>query len=218
MQSGQVALHRAYSSDAAPLIDDGSLDWVYLDGLHSEAGVAADLRDATARRSSPTASCSGTTTPTTARPSSRALAWWRPSTPFARVRAGTSWVLTMENFPTYVLVRDPASPTAQILLASVLYHSAGAVELSGYPRGYATYQHKAIVVGDKTLSHPTFSPRPDCPPSATSRCPANRLPVQRGRFALGRGSARRKAHWREPVGFPETAPPSREPGCCLRTA
>ena len=83
----------------------------------------------------------------------------------------------MENFPTYVLVRDPASPTAQILVASVLYHSAGAVGWSGYPRGYA-YQHKAIVVGTKPCPTPPSAPdltapaRPRAVPAAACLCSA----------------------------------------------
>ena len=155
VQSGQVALHRDYSSDAAPLIDDGSLDWVYLDGLHSEAGVAADLRDYSPKVK-PDGFLLGHDYTNHSPAQQSGFGVVEAVNAFCAREGWHFLVLTMENFPTYVLVRDPASPAAQILLASVLYHSAGAVELSGYPRGYV-YQHKAIVVGDKTLSYPTFT-------------------------------------------------------------
>jgi hypothetical protein len=39
-----VTVHRLRSLDAAPLFGERSLDWVYIDGDHSEAAVEADIR------------------------------------------------------------------------------------------------------------------------------------------------------------------------------
>lgn len=41
--AGRVHVHRAFSPQAADLFADSSLDWVYIDGDHSRAAVAADL-------------------------------------------------------------------------------------------------------------------------------------------------------------------------------
>jgi len=42
--SGQVQIHRAFSTDWAKGIPDDSLDWIYLDADHTHDAVAADLR------------------------------------------------------------------------------------------------------------------------------------------------------------------------------
>lgn len=41
--SGQVVVHRSTSEDASMRIEDGSLDWVYIDGNHDYAYVRKDL-------------------------------------------------------------------------------------------------------------------------------------------------------------------------------
>ncbi|CCQ75651.1 class I SAM-dependent methyltransferase [Magnetospira sp. QH-2] len=40
---GQVVIHRAYAHAAATAFEPGSLDWVYLDGNHTQAAVFEDL-------------------------------------------------------------------------------------------------------------------------------------------------------------------------------
>ncbi len=40
---GQVKIHRTYSSEAANSFEGGSLNWVYLDGMHTYEGVLEDL-------------------------------------------------------------------------------------------------------------------------------------------------------------------------------
>lgn len=43
-ETGQVRILRLTSMEAAPLIDDDSLDWMYVDGDHRESAVRADIR------------------------------------------------------------------------------------------------------------------------------------------------------------------------------
>lgn len=42
--TGQVRILRLKSIEAAPLIEDNSLDWMYVDGDHRESAVRADIR------------------------------------------------------------------------------------------------------------------------------------------------------------------------------
>ena len=64
-------------------------------------------------------------------------------------------IMTMENFPTYVLTKNPESPQSQELVAKLLYHASWAVELRNYS-GQFHFQHKAIKVGDKVVVLPSF--------------------------------------------------------------
>jgi hypothetical protein len=43
VSAGTVVVHRALSAAAATKIDDGSLDWIYIDGDHSYEGTRTDL-------------------------------------------------------------------------------------------------------------------------------------------------------------------------------
>jgi len=43
IEAGQVVIHREMSKPALEKLPDDSLDWVYIDGDHNEAGVATDL-------------------------------------------------------------------------------------------------------------------------------------------------------------------------------
>jgi hypothetical protein len=44
IEAGQVAVHRAYSVDAAETFAERSLDWVYIDAMHTYDGCLGDLR------------------------------------------------------------------------------------------------------------------------------------------------------------------------------
>ena len=157
--SGQVELLRHYSSDAAGRFAAGQLDWVYLDGLHSEAGVAADLKDY-----APKVRQGGFLLGhdyTNHEPAQRSgFGVVQAVNAFCEREGWHFLLLTMENFPTYVLVRDRQDPGVQVLIANVLFHAAWAVELAGYPRGLA-YQHNAVVVGGKTVVYPTLTVQPE---------------------------------------------------------
>lgn len=154
--SRQVELIRAYSSDAAPRFSPGQLDWVYLDGLHSEAGVAADLGDY-APKVKPDGFLLGHdyTNHQPARQSGFGVV--EAVNAFCEREGWHFLLLTMENFPTYVLVRDRQTVAAQTLVANVLFHGAWTVELGDYPRGWQ-YQHNAVVVAGKTVVYPTLTP------------------------------------------------------------
>jgi len=40
---GKIVKHKGYSKDIAPMIEDGSLDLVFIDGDHSYEGVRLDI-------------------------------------------------------------------------------------------------------------------------------------------------------------------------------
>lgn len=154
VQTGQVDLIRDYSGNAAPRFSAGQLDWVYLDGLHSEAGVASDLADyAPKLRQDGFLLGHDYTNHGPAQQSNFGVV--EAVNAFCEREGWHFLLLTMENFPTYVLVRDRAAASAQALLANVLFHATWVVELDGYPHGQG-YQHHAITVGGKTVVYPSF--------------------------------------------------------------
>lgn len=152
---GQVELVRDYSGQAAPRFHPGQLDWVYLDGLHSEAGVAADLADYASKVAADGFLLGHDyTNHLPARTSGFGVV--EAVNAFCEREGWHFLLLTQENYPTYVLVRDRNSAAAQLLVTNVLFHSAWTVELADYPQGYS-YTHNALVIAGKTVVFPSFA-------------------------------------------------------------
>lgn len=147
IDAGTVAVHRAYSHEAAHEFADGELDWVYIDALHSYDGVLSDLR-AYKDKVKPDGLILG---------HDYANHWRAQQMGFGVVEAVNDFVaesgfrfiaLTHELFPTYVLARNPEARAVNMLAAQLLALVPGVVEIRDFPDKGA-YQHKLVeIVGN----------------------------------------------------------------------
>jgi hypothetical protein len=146
-ERGQVEMHRAYSQDAASRFVDGQLDWLYIDGLHSYAGVTADLQNYK-RKVKPEGLILGHDYTNHARAQSMDFGVVEAVNDFVRDEGYAFLALTNESFPTYVIARDAESEAAQNLMAQLVYHLPMVVELRDFP-AVGNFQHKLMQVGDR---------------------------------------------------------------------
>lgn len=156
VETGRVIVRRAFSADAVASFGDGRLDWVYVDGLHTEEGVLADLR-AYAPKVKQDGFILGHDY--TNRIDARRMG-------FGVVEAVNRFVaetgfrflaLTVEPWPTYVLVRDAEAPAAQAFLAKAVATVPFPVEIRDFPqRGGASYQHRLFAVDGKHFGVQSF--------------------------------------------------------------
>ena len=124
---GTVVLHREFSPEAASAFADGSLDWVYIDGMHTLDAVRADL------------------------------AAWKPKLcegglilghdyietadygvipavdEFLRTEGWSMIALTAEAAATFVLADESRAGAAAELLSRIVYNVPGVIEIRGFP-------------------------------------------------------------------------------------
>ena len=151
---GRIVLHRTYSTVAAKDFTPEQFDWIYIDGLHSREGVSADLADFH-DKVKPEGFMLGHDY-TNHSPAQQAGFGVVEAVNDFIVNSGYHFLLmTMENFPTYVLTRTPESRHSLDLIARVLYYASWVVELRDYPQR-SQFQHNAITVGGKTVVYPSF--------------------------------------------------------------
>lgn len=128
LAAGVVTLHRAYSPAAAAGFADASLDWIYVDGMHTRDAVLADLRgfDAKVKPGGLILGHDYTT-----HPDFRALGFGvvEAVNQFIAETGYTFVCLTYEGSPTYALAKDPASPMARHLFAGIMYTVQTVVEI-----------------------------------------------------------------------------------------
>ena len=154
IDAGQVVLHRTYSTTAAPTFADQQFDWVFVDGLHSREGVSADLA-AFKNKVKPNGFILGHDYTNHAPAMQSGFGVVEAVHDFVAEHGYHFLVMTMENFPTYVLTPSRNSEEAMVFVQRLLYHASWVVELRDYPQN-ARYQHHAIVVGGKQLVYPSF--------------------------------------------------------------
>jgi len=151
--AGQVVVHRATSAAAVDDFADGTLDWVYVDGLHTEDGVHADLA-AYAAKLKPEGFIAGhdyTDNPLAQKQGFgviEAVNRFAVETDFRLV------LITREPFPTYVLARPGA--VVDRLAAGLFYGGVVVAEIEGYPRA-GRFSHRYYEVGDRRGLLPVFS-------------------------------------------------------------
>jgi hypothetical protein len=148
---GRVHVHRAFSQDKMPEFADRSLDWVYIDGMHTFDAVSLDL----------------------------AMSWDKikddgfilghdftngllgQKQNFGVVEAVNRFVIehkaifvamTMEVYPTFVLAKT-ASPQLGNFLENILHHSAFVVEIRDIP---TKFEHKMTSALDKNVHYFSF--------------------------------------------------------------
>lgn len=150
--AGRVVVHRATSAAAAADFADGELDWVYVDGLHSEDGVRADLT-AYAAKLKPQGFIAGhdyTNNPLAVRQGFgviEAVNRFVVETDFRLV------LMTLEAFPSYILARP--GPQLDRLLGGLFFEGAVVAEIEGYPAA-GQFRHRYYEVNERRGLLPVF--------------------------------------------------------------
>lgn len=154
--AGQVVVHRATSAAALADFADGELDWVYVDGLHTEEGVHADLT-AYAAKLTPQGFIAGhdyTNNPLAQRQGFgviEAVNRFAVETNFSLI------LITREAFPTYILARP--GPQVDRLLGSLFFCGAVVAAIEGYPE-VGRFTHRFYEVADRQGLLPVFTVSP----------------------------------------------------------
>jgi hypothetical protein len=152
IDGGVVRVHRDFSTGAASKFADGSLDWIYVDGMHTEDAVYADLI-----AYEPKVSKSGFIVGHDYANHLQAQQWGfgvvEAVNRFVRERGYEFVALTMDGFPTYVLTRDPgaAAKLRETLVLNVPY----VVEIRDFPLTGA-FRHRALKAGKGLIVYPSF--------------------------------------------------------------
>ncbi|ABK46148.1 hypothetical protein Mmc1_3663 [Magnetococcus marinus MC-1] len=155
---GVVAIKRSYSQQAAADFAEHSLDWIYIDGLHSQAGVTADLESYH----------------TKIKQGGLILGHDYCNHPYAVyqqfgvVEAVNQFVqshnyallaLTTEPYPTFVMTDQPHGDVAQQFVTQLLYTISGVTEVRDYPHRLR-YQSKLFRIqgnqGGRDVVVPSF--------------------------------------------------------------
>lgn len=142
----RVSVIRAYSTEAVHNFADGSLDWVYVDAVHSYEGALADLRAFL-----PKVKADGLILghDFANHPDAQAME-------FGVIEAVETFVaesgcrlllVTDEVYPTFVIAKNPDGPTARGLMDAICYNVPHLVEFHGKPTGF---RQRVVTVADRT--------------------------------------------------------------------
>lgn len=126
MERAQVIVHRDYSTEAVHDFADSSLDWVYVDAMHTYEAALQDLRDW-----APKVKEGGVLLghDYANHPQAREMGFGVVEAVNQFVRE-TEWrlvFLTQELYPTYLLMREPATPECLAFEAHVLRNVGASV-------------------------------------------------------------------------------------------
>jgi hypothetical protein len=144
IRDGVVAIHRAYSHEAAAEFADGQLDWVYIDALHSYDGVLSDLRNYKDKVKSD-GLILGHDYTNNVRAQQMQFGVVEAVNDFVEQEGFKFVTLTHELFPTYVLARNLESNAVRNLMAQLLVCVPGVIEIRDYPDA-GIFQHKVVKI------------------------------------------------------------------------
>lgn len=148
--AGRVVIHRAYSGAVADTFADGQLDWVYIDGLHTRAGAAADLA-AYAPKIRPGGFILGHDYTNNFVAQQLQFGVIEAVNAFV-LDAGWDFVaLTSELWPTYLLARDATAPATVDLMRTLIGAADHVVELRDYPRRHGEFLHRAVPLEGRSM-------------------------------------------------------------------
>jgi hypothetical protein len=153
-QQGRLHIHRDYSTNVANQFEDKSLDWIFIDGLHSYEGVKADL-EAYADKVIDDGFILGHDYTNHETALEMGFGVIEAVNEFIAKTDYELFIMTWENYPTFVLCKDIKSQTAMHLLGSVLLQCSGALNLPDYP-AKMTFRHDIIGINDTPITIPTF--------------------------------------------------------------
>jgi len=158
IDSGQIALHRAYSTDAGHEIEDGALDWVFIDAMHTRDAVLEDLTVWSAKVKSD-GFILGHDYANHTRAMEAEFGVVEAVQEFCESRGYYFAFLTAEPFPSYLIVKDIACEAWAKLKYTVIKHLPCVVELTD-PFAL-TYKQREYNTGDGgTKIVFSFSPLP----------------------------------------------------------
>ncbi len=148
IRSGQVVVHRAKSLDAVSTIAEGSLDAVYVDGMHTFDAVLADL-EAWRTRLRPGGVLIGDDHAEHAASAHKNFGVIGAVTAFRR-RSGYRMVaLTRELYPSYFLAPPGRSPWAATFVRSLLESQLSMIDL---PESLvANFHHRTLRRADGSI-------------------------------------------------------------------
>jgi hypothetical protein len=154
IRGGAVQVHRDYSEDAAVFFEDGQLDWIYVDGMHTVDAVYQDL--AVYRNK--------------VKPDGFILGHDYTNHAFAQeeqfgvveavnrcvIEMGYEFVaLTMEGYPTYLIAKNSEAPSARQLKEDLVAKVPFVVEIREFPHA-RHFEHRSVRRGEKLLVYPSF--------------------------------------------------------------
>ena len=135
IKNGQVQIVRAYSRDAAKTFEAGSLDWVYIDGIHTFDGVWADLTNY-ASLLNPGGFIAGHDYNNGSEYAKLGFGVVEAVNTFARDFGYQFICLTYESVASYVLAKDLEHPNIKKMIETILT-TIPAIEINGFPdRGF----------------------------------------------------------------------------------
>ncbi len=152
IENGLVQVHRDYSEDAAIFFSAGQLDWVYIDGMHTQEAAYQDLT-AYGKKLKHDGFILGHDYTNHVQARSWNFGVVDAVNRFV-IESGYEFIaLTMEAFPTYVLAREGAA--AQALRSALFLNVPYLVEIRDFPRN-KEFDHKTVSVNGNLLVYPSF--------------------------------------------------------------
>lgn len=131
VDQGTVTIHRDYSNNVIGTFDDHQFDWVYVDGMHTQDAVAADLRLVAPKVKADGFICGHDYTNHAAAQRMKfgvieAVNAFVRETPYSFI------ALTLEPFPTYVLSAEPESERCLEFITYATHALDIALEVDGF--------------------------------------------------------------------------------------
>ncbi len=151
--AGKVVVHRATSSEVVADFANGELDWIYVDGLHTEEGVSSDLASFAAKLK-PQGFIAGHDYTNNPLAEKQGFGVIEAVNRFADETEFDLILMTLEPFPTYVLARP--GPQTDQLLGGLFFGGAVVAEIEGYPAA-GRFTHRYYEVGGRRGLFPVFS-------------------------------------------------------------
>jgi hypothetical protein len=154
LKNNRLYIHRDYSQNIAEQFENTSLDWVYIDGLHSYDGVMSDLEHY-APKIKDDGIIMGHDYTNNKDAYHMGFGVIEAVNEFIKTHGYHLLMMTWENFPTYVLCKDPSKGLGQFLLYNCLNAYRKAIHLPDYPAGLDFHHHTAQI-GDDVFFIPAF--------------------------------------------------------------
>jgi hypothetical protein len=145
---GRVHVQRAFSQDKMPEFEDASLDWVYVDGMHTYDAVTRDL-SLSWDKIKDDGFILGHDFTNGPLGQKQNFGVVEAVNQFVVERKGIFVAMTMEVYPTYMLAKS-VTPRLATFLEEFLYHTAFVTEIRGIPH---RFEHKKIRVKDKGIHY-----------------------------------------------------------------
>lgn len=146
--AGAVHVHRDYSVPAATRFSDRHFDWVFVDAMHTYEAVLADLR-AWAPKVKDGGFLMGHDYANHPYALEMGFGVVEAVDQFVRESEWDLHFLTLENFPTYVLVKKPFSATVEEVTTATLHRIPTVVEIVDPAR--ANYRQNTLRFADGSL-------------------------------------------------------------------